>query len=157
MRCYCSSEKLFTQCCLPYIKKEKIATTCEQLMRSRFSAYCIRDIDYIYATYAASARETNTIADIAAFANNVHFLSLSISEVTQGLTEGYVSFTVRYIQNCMLMQFTEKSRFVLQDTWFYLDGELADTAPVKIGRNDICPCNSGRKFKHCTVHLAAGN
>ena len=23
---------------------------------------------------------------------------------------------------------------------------------VKIGRNDPCPCNSGRKFKKCCIH-----
>lgn len=132
-------------------------TTCEQLMRSRFSAYCIRDIDYIYATYAASAREANTPADIKAFANSVHFLSLSISAVSQDLTQGYVSFTVRYLQNSMLMQFTEKSRFVWQNSWFYLDGQLTDTAPIKISRNEMCPCGSGCKFKHCASHRPAGN
>jgi hypothetical protein len=26
----------------------------------------------------------------------------------------------------------------------------------KIGRNDICPCGSGRKFKHCCLGKAAG-
>ena len=25
---------------------------------------------------------------------------------------------------------------------------------VKVGRNDPCPCNSGRKFKQCCLHKA---
>jgi len=24
---------------------------------------------------------------------------------------------------------------------------------MKIGRNDKCPCNSGKKFKQCHIHL----
>jgi hypothetical protein len=27
------------------------------------------------------------------------------------------------------------------------------TRPVKIGRNDLCPCGSGRKYKKCCLHL----
>ena len=27
--------------------------------------------------------------------------------------------------------------------------EQAVAAPKKVGRNDLCPCASGKKFKHC--------
>jgi uncharacterized protein len=30
-----------------------------------------------------------------------------------------------------------------------LNGPLRATAAVKTGRNDPCPCGSGKKFKHC--------
>ena len=43
----------------------------------------------------------------------------------------------------------ERSRFVRENGhWFYLDGEHTVT-PLKPGRNDPCPCGSGRKFKKC--------
>ncbi len=25
-------------------------------------------------------------------------------------------------------------------------------APIKIGRNEPCPCGSGKKYKHCCLH-----
>jgi SEC-C motif-containing protein len=47
----------------------------------------------------------------------------------------------------------ELSRFIIQDgLWFYRDGTFDDhvqLAPVKIKRNDQCPCQSGKKYKKC--------
>ncbi|MGN5267109.1 YchJ family metal-binding protein [Aeromonas dhakensis] len=43
----------------------------------------------------------------------------------------------------------ERSRFVRhQGRWVYTDGEQ-DPAPLRVGRNDPCPCGSGKKFKKC--------
>lgn len=28
---------------------------------------------------------------------------------------------------------------------------------AKVGRNEICPCGSGKKYKHCCESKAAGN
>jgi SEC-C motif-containing protein len=37
--------------------------------------------------------------------------------------------------------------------WYFHDGELKKAPPVKhgpkIGRNDPCPCGSGKKYKKC--------
>ena len=42
----------------------------------------------------------------------------------------------------------ENSRFVKeQGQWFYVDGDLKSQA--KVGRNDPCPCGSGKKYKRC--------
>ncbi|WP_449356713.1 SEC-C metal-binding domain-containing protein [Alishewanella longhuensis] len=27
---------------------------------------------------------------------------------------------------------------------------------MKIGRNDLCPCGSGKKFKQCAIHQLSG-
>jgi uncharacterized protein YecA (UPF0149 family) len=33
------------------------------------------------------------------------------------------------------------------------DGDLCEDGPtVKVGRNDPCPCGSGKKFKKCCLH-----
>lgn len=39
----------------------------------------------------------------------------------------------------------------LQDDWEYDISSLPYLAPVKIGRNDPCPCNSGKKYKKCCM------
>jgi SEC-C motif domain protein len=46
----------------------------------------------------------------------------------------------------------ETGRFARQDgQWYYVDGIMGvrpRTAP-KVGRNDPCPCGSGKKYKKC--------
>ena len=40
------------------------------------------------------------------------------------------------------------------DTWYFFDGKMVGPGQFtretpKVGRNDPCPCGSGRKFKKC--------
>ncbi|MCA9791670.1 MAG: SEC-C domain-containing protein, partial [Candidatus Eremiobacteraeota bacterium] len=38
----------------------------------------------------------------------------------------------------------------LDGRWYYLDGvETPVQAGPKVGRNDPCPCGSGKKYKKC--------
>ncbi|MBN8445434.1 MAG: SEC-C domain-containing protein [Gammaproteobacteria bacterium] len=39
--------------------------------------------------------------------------------------------------------------------WRYIDGVLSNRPSKSIGRNDACPCGSGKKFKQCLVHQSA--
>jgi SEC-C motif-containing protein len=157
MQCYCGSAKEFSLCCLPLISGQAKAEHCEQLMRSRYSAYCHRNIHYLHQTYHPSKQAANSLASLAVFADSSHFIKLTILSSEQTATEGYVSFSVRYIQQSTLYEFTERSRFVYDKAWYYIDGILDDKAPVKIGRNELCPCGSAKKLKHCVVHRLSGN
>jgi SEC-C motif-containing protein len=53
------------------------------------------------------------------------------------------------------MAHTERSRFVKEsDRWYYVDGLLPTPVTYrreeeKVGRNDPCPCGSGKKYKKC--------
>jgi SEC-C motif domain protein len=157
MKCYCGSTKAFDVCCAPFISSQAAATSCEQLMRSRYSAYCHKAIDYIYNTYHHSVQANNPKAALAAFAYNSHFIALQVLCSEQHEQEGYVSFNIKYLQQNMLCEFSERSRFIFNGEWYYVDGILTETAPVKIARNNSCPCNSGKKFKQCTEHRLSGN
>ena len=45
----------------------------------------------------------------------------------------------------------EASRFVQEEgRWYYLNGNTSE-GPLKPGRNDPCPCGSGRKYKACCL------
>ena len=65
----------------------------------------------------------------------------------KGDSEGWVEFSARFIaqgddKSCF---HRELSHFIKEDDhWFYVDGE-----PRETGRNEICPCGSGKKFKRC--------
>jgi SEC-C motif-containing protein len=52
----------------------------------------------------------------------------------------------------------ERSEFVRRDgDWYFHDGQVLVQAPLrsdKVGRNEPCPCGSGKKFKKC--HGRAG-
>ncbi len=47
----------------------------------------------------------------------------------------------------------ERSKFLKEDgQWFYVAGQHKNpviTTSEKIGRNDVCPCGSGKKYKKC--------
>jgi len=49
----------------------------------------------------------------------------------------------------------EISRFLKKDgNWYFVDGQLVPPKPEirkqpKVGRNEPCPCGSGKKFKKC--------
>jgi SEC-C motif domain protein len=158
MYCYCGSGKPYLLCCLPLLLGACKASSCEQLMRSRYSAYCHHNIDYIYRTYHPTVQVHNPTSALAAFAHDSHFIALDLLTTEQSEREGFVSFKVRYLQQNMLFEFAERSRFLQEDWhWYYIDGVLTEQPAVKINSNELCPCNSGKKFKHCTVHRLSGN
>lgn len=170
MHCFCGSKREFSHCCQPVLATQS-STSPEQLMRSRFSAYCSKNIDYLVQTWHPSQRALNSAADIAAFASQAHFVQLQVIQSTLQTPEifkqpvepthgassvGYVEFVARFIQAEKLHQLHEISRFVQEHgRWYYLDGELLPSTSQKIGRNDLCPCQSGKKYKQCTVHQGA--
>lgn len=156
MLCPCGSNQLFNRCCQPYITKQQLPSTAEQLMRSRFSAYATKEACYIFDTYGATAQLQQSISDIQSWANQCHWLALKIHETTTNTVE----FSAYYLINNSLCELREKSNFRLeQGQWRYIDGDIIvnnETSAVK--RNELCPCNryptswsatQGRKFKHC--------
>jgi preprotein translocase subunit SecA len=71
-------------------------------------------------------------------------------EMEQGLREDYVTYIYR-IQNVMLREGPEEEQLSYSG-----GGEEPNQRPKsprkvvrKIGRNDPCPCGSGKKFKKC--------
>jgi SEC-C motif-containing protein len=145
--CPCSSGKAMDVCCGPFLAGAA-APTAEALMRSRYTAYVLARGDYLLATWHASTRPAHW--DGAA---GPHWLGLEIRAVTAGTaadTQGTVEFVARYRDRGRVGALHETSRFVREEgRWYYVDGTIHPAATGKVGRNDSCPCGSGRKFKHC--------
>lgn len=179
MNCYCQSGQKFRECCAPFIQSQQLPATAEQLMRSRFSAYCDRSVQamqYLASSYHYLSQADNPVAEITAFANAAHFVSLEVihasaeialPEQLQYLTAqlanhgqvrfATVHFKVHFIMQDKLHLLEEISRFIRTDgQWSYLDGKLVESPAQKLSRNDSCPCRSGKKYKHCQPHLLAG-
>jgi SEC-C motif-containing protein len=106
-----------------------VAQTAEQLMRSRYSAYALKQIDYLLATTHPEKRSANLRQEITAWANAVEFYSLEILTTWKGQAAdkvGKVKFIARYHQNGEDLKFCELSRFRrVGHQWRYLDGEVS--------------------------------
>lgn len=160
MRCYCGSGQSFADCCQPLLNGLQEAQSCEQLMRSRYSAFCYGHAEYLQRSCVPSLREAQSPAVLQPFIEETHFTQLQIlssSPLDSTAAHGFVEFKVYFIQGHQLHSFQEYSVFeFIQGQWYYASGRLTDFPSQKIGRNDSCPCGSGKKFKSCQLHRASG-
>ncbi|MCO6186599.1 YchJ family protein [Rhizobium sp. L1K21] len=154
--CPCGSSRLYSACCGPYLKGAA-APTAEALMRSRYSAYTLGDISYIERTCAGPAADMFSRNDAALSAARTEWLGLTIVSHARGLEGdeiGTVGFTFEGKQNGQHFRESEVSFFrKIDGLWFYWDretpGKSSGAAGKTIGRNDPCPCGSGKKYKKC--------
>lgn len=145
--CPCGSGLEYSLCCQPYLRGESLPLTSAQLMRSRYSAYVMQNADYLVATWHPQVRHETLKADICASFTGTHWLGLSVFEEANGQVsnEEYVSFIARFEDKNGENAIIERSRFLKESgQWYYIDG----TRP-QLGRNNPCPCGSGKKFKKC--------
>ncbi len=115
-------------------------------MRSRYSAYVLKNADYLAATWHPSTRPASL--DLNGDATPWQRLRIVATEQgRRGDEAGMVEFIAFYEGG----ELHERSRFVREEgQWFYVDGEISPpVGQVKTGRNDPCPCGSGKKFKKC--------
>ena len=119
--CYCGNSIYFQDCCEPYIKGIKNATTAEVLMRSRYSAFAVGDADYLVNTIHISKRRYHNKRDILAWSQANKWLKLEVL----ASTETTVTFKAYYLdENLKAQVHYEHSTFKLEnDKWFYVDGE----------------------------------
>jgi len=156
--CPCGSKKTYDQCCLPIIKGEEKAKTAEQLMRSRYTAHCKHEIDHIFNSCLPDKRKGFDRKETQKFATKSKWLGLEIVETIDGSvddTKGQVEFIARFNLKNKPQFMHEKSNFEkFEGNWYYVDGKSVPYKPIirstsKIGRNDPCPCGSGKKYKKC--------
>jgi len=149
--CPCGSGKLILACCGP-ILAGKPAPTAEALMRSRYTAYATGKLDYIEATAAGPAAKAFDLREAERSELGTEWLELTITGREAGLESdetGKVGFTFRVRQNGKEASASELSLFrKIDGRWFYWDREDKAKA-VRVGRNDPCPCGSGKKYKAC--------
>lgn len=120
-------------------------------MRSRYTAYCQGDIDYLVATHHPLKRGVRDRATLSKSVKNTTWLGLTILHTALGTandSEGVVEFVALYREGSVAKQLHERSRFKQhRGRWFYLDGD--HLPPLHPKRSDPCWCGSGKKFKQC--------
>ena len=153
--CYCGRKLDYTHCCGEIHSGENKATTAEELMRSRYSAFVQADIDYILATYASKTRPVEERDDILKWTQSVKWLGLEVLKTEKGEvndSEGWVEFKACFKEDGQNQIMHERSYFQKENAaWVYVSGEYPkEEEKEKLpNRNDPCFCGSGKKFKKC--------
>lgn len=123
--CPCGSGRPLAQCCEPLMHSRIPAQSAEQLMRSRYTAYCLRHEDWLRASWHPSTRPApgTSLADPA-----IKWLGLQIHDHQPGLHESHVCFTATCKISGRLQRMNENSRFVLENgLWLYVDGQVGQS------------------------------
>ena len=120
--CYCGSEKSYQECCEIRHHDLKTVENAEQLMRARYSAFCLGLIDFLYQSFHPSSRRFQKKTEIAQWSKENQWVGLEVLKATENTVEFKARFiahdTVAYVHH-------EKSRFQkLQGTWYYVDGKI---------------------------------
>jgi SEC-C motif domain protein len=148
--CYCGSQKYYEECCFPFISGSLKPKNPEQLMRSRYSAFCIKDIEYLISTHHFSKRQLNECEILAQTIQETQWLGLKVLKTEKDSKKkyfGYVEF-VAFYKNGQIEQLHENSKFIHENGhWYYLDGVILE--PLKFARKEPCWCGSMKKFKKC--------
>lgn len=159
MKCPCSSQKKYEDCCAPLHAGEKVALTAQELMRARYSAFVQQEIDYIVETHHPETRSSVNKDEIANWAKDSEWKGLEILATQDGMnddSEGLVDFIANYEINGESVAHKERSLFKKSEgLWYFYNAASLD--PVKregpkVGRNDPCPCGSGKKYKKCCIN-----
>jgi len=124
--CPCGTGKLMTECCLPYIRDGIFPVTPEALMRSRYTAYVMADMDYIRKTMRAGALLTFNPKRAKKWAQQSQWLGLKVINAAQTLVDkGLVEFVASYKLKGQERQLHEISEFHFIDgRWYYVGGQV---------------------------------
>ncbi|MDO9041596.1 MAG: YchJ family metal-binding protein [Desulfocapsaceae bacterium] len=151
--CPCGSKRDFDECCGPIIAGAP-APTAEALMRSRYTAFAQRTLDHIDRTHAPEVRDDFNRAEAERLAEECEWQSLEIRKAIETGDTAEIEFVVRFRRERKDITQAALSRFRRDNgQWLYVSSDLNPHIPQqrvsKVGRNDPCPCNSGKKAKKC--------
>ncbi|MGO2321490.1 YchJ family metal-binding protein [Vibrio casei] len=160
MPCSCGHPQAYENCCQPIHQNAQLAKHPEQLMRARYSAHVLNDVEFVLKTYHSSCKAYEQAESIEESVRS-HWIELKVIDSQEQDDEGYVEFKAYFEDNGQSYCLHERSRFLKEDNeWRYIDGVIPEEkivdprllktiADTKIGRNEPCLCGSGKKFKKC--------
>jgi SEC-C motif-containing protein len=112
------------RCCGPLHDNRVPASTAEELMRSRYSAYALGRLDHLYRTWHPLTRP-DEITPVP----GLTWTGLTVGSVEAGQPHddhGFVEFDAAYRTAAAPGVLHERSRFTRRaGRWFYLDGDLS--------------------------------
>jgi SEC-C motif domain protein len=158
-QCPCGSGVTLGQCCGAIISGKEMAKSAEALMRSRYTAYVVGDIDHIKKTQDSKSGGDFDEGVAKEWSQKSEWKSLEVVRTEKGLESdsiGMVEFKATFLYEGKESCHHETAFFKKQDgNWVFSEGKVVQqpfrlTEP-KIGRNDPCGCGSGKKYKKCCL------
>lgn len=120
--CPCDATRRYAACCGRLHAGTAAAESAEQLMRSRYSAYAVGDLEYLRASWHADTCPADLDLDASA-----RWLGLQVKRhLREGEDAAVVEFVARYrIGGGSAVRLHEVSRFArVGGRWVYVDGEF---------------------------------
>jgi SEC-C motif domain protein len=156
--CPCQSGHAFAACCGPLLDRQQEPrsrpASAEALMRSRYTAFAIGDVDYLLETLIPETQDDFDRTEVEEWSQRSRWTGLEVVSAEPGkhADEALVEFIARFQMDGRDLLHHETGRFLRRDgRWLYADGIMGQRprSAAKIGRNDPCPCGSGKKHKKC--------
>ncbi|HTH17243.1 MAG TPA: YchJ family protein [Magnetospirillum sp.] len=152
--CPCGSGRGYDECCGPLLAGGAVPSP-EALMRSRYTAFTRADLDYLETTLAPEAKEDYNREETETWVKNAKWNGLEVRNSAVEGDTGTVEFVAHYKFQGKVFAHHELGSFRQHEgRWVYVDG-IMNPRPAqrvvdnKVGRNDPCPCGSGKKYKKC--------
>tara|TARA_Y100001934_G_scaffold60610_1_gene75109 strand:+ start:2157 stop:2693 length:537 start_codon:yes stop_codon:yes gene_type:complete len=168
--CPCGSNFPYTDCCGPLIRGTSFADTAEDLMRSRYTAFTENNWEYLVLTSHPQEKKEMARLESTLVDQGAKWKRLEITRTLKGGredNEGQVDFVAHYVRAGTSEELRESSKFYkINGHWVYSRKDsILSPVPVtsmekpktlirdkaKVGRNDPCPCGSGKKYKKCCL------
>lgn len=156
--CPCGQPKTLGECCGRFITDGEAPATAEELMRSRYTAFALHEVDYIVQTHHPDTRGEVNRDEIKRWSEGARWLGLEILRTEDGQPgedQGWVEFIARFAEKGETKTHHELSFFQRhQGRWSFHSAHPPKQTPTqraqpKVGRNEPCPCGSGKKYKKC--------
>jgi SEC-C motif domain protein len=114
--CPCGSAASYDACCGRLHRGAARAASAVELMRSRYAAYAVGDLDYVFRTWHPRTRPDDLSPDPALAWTGLELL---------GWGEDWVEFVASYSRDGVAGELRERSRFEQRSgRWVYVDGEV---------------------------------
>jgi len=125
MQCPCNINKKYSDCCKKAHDNINSVSTAEALMRSRYSAFVLANIEYLQKSHYSQTRPSKKEKrEIEKWTKSVKWLKLEILNITKGTTNdtvGTVEFKAFFMENGAINVIHENSKFAIENNhWVYV-------------------------------------
>ena len=141
MTCPCGKGDSLEACCGPYLKKSAVPETAEALMRSRYTAFAVGDIDYIFDTHDPDTVHQVERAGTESWSKQSEWLGLEILDAELGGPNDYtgtVEFIAKYKIRGTTINHREIATFRKQNgRWLFVADYTQGIARIEPGSGAV--------------------
>ncbi|QXP73671.1 Sec-C motif domain protein [Tenacibaculum sp. AHE15PA] len=128
MQCPCNPSNKYSDCCEKAHQNIQTVLTAEVLMRSRYSAFVLANINYLKKSHHSSIRPSDKEnKEISQWTKSVEWIKLEVLNTTKGAQTdltGTVEFKAFFIENGNIDIIHENSSFCKENNhWVYLKAD----------------------------------